>query len=128
MVLTNLLNIINYLNININLRLWIQLRQNDCIKCLFQMCSHLQGLSVSPGPPLAVLCAECCHAVLAIDQDFIMPGFAFASSYLYQVLESVICNAHSVEGRKQRGEGGREKKRKEENGISKKTNMIKWLL
>lgn len=71
-----------YLDIDVNLRAWVQLRHYSSFKCLLQMEAHLCGLAIPVGSPLPLSCTKRGHAVLTVDDSSIMTSPAAGTSHL----------------------------------------------
>lgn len=71
-----------HLDIDVNLRAWIQLRHHCSFEGLLQVEAHLGGLPIPVRSPLPLRGAERGHAVLTVDDSSIVTSTAAATSYL----------------------------------------------
>lgn len=70
------------LDIDVNLRAWVQLRHHSSFEGLLQVEAHLCGLPVPVRSPLPLRCAERGHAVLTVDDGSIVTSPTAGTSHL----------------------------------------------
>ena len=71
-----------HLDIDVYLRARVELCQHSSFESLLEVEAHLSGFAVSVWSPLPLPCAECCHAILAVDNSPIMKGPTPRTSHL----------------------------------------------
>lgn len=70
------------LDIDVNLRAWVQLRHHSSFEGLLQVEAHLSGLPVPMRSPLPLRGAERGHAVLTVNDSSIVTSPTAGTSYL----------------------------------------------
>lgn len=70
------------LDIDVNLRAWVQLRHHSSFERLLQVEAHLRGLAIPVRSPLPLCGAERGHAVLTVDDSSIVTSPTAGTSHL----------------------------------------------
>lgn len=78
------------LDIDVNLRAWVQLRHHSSFEGLLQVEAHLSGLSISVRAPFPFRGAECGHAVLTVNDSAIVPSPTAGTSYLARDVVKIL--------------------------------------
>lgn len=71
-----------HLDIDVNLRAWVQLCHHSSFESLLQVKAHLSGLPIAVRSPLPLRGAERGHAVLTVDDSSIVTGTTAGTSNL----------------------------------------------
>jgi len=85
-----------HLNIDVDLRAWIEGSQHCRFKCLFEVTGNFKRTSITPWPTLPLCCAEYCHAELTVYKDLVLQCKTPGSTHLITIIAHFLQNTDHI--------------------------------